>query len=209
MSAMTPASIVHAPRRWLRRLYDWTMHWADTPHAMAALFAIAFAESSVFPVPPDVLLIAIVAANAGRWLSAPALCTIGSVLGGMLGYLIGHAFMATIGQAIVDFYQAQPYWDRVVEMYTGVWGVWFLAAATFTPIPFKVATIAAGATGMAFWPFVVVCIIGRGARFFLVSGILRLFGQRVRATIERNFDLAALAFLVLLVGGFAAIRLLG
>lgn len=209
MSTMTPASIVHAPRRWLRGLYDWTMHWADTPHAMAALFAIAFAESSVFPVPPDVLLIAIVAANAGRWLSAPALCTIGSVLGGMLGYLIGHAFMATLGQAIVDFYQAQPYWDRVVEMYTGVWGVWFLAAATFTPIPFKVATIAAGATGMAFWPFVVVCVIGRGARFFLVAAILRLFGQRVRATIERNFDLAALAFLVLLVGGFAAIRLLG
>lgn len=195
-----------APRRWIRGLYDWTMRWADSPQSMTALFLIAVAESSVFPIPPDVLLIAMVAANPHHWLRAGALCTIGSVIGAVIGYYIGSAFMVAVGQPIVDFYQAQGAWDKVVELYRGTWGVWFLAAAAFTPIPYKVATIAAGATGMAFWPFVVVSILGRGARFFLVSAILRVFGARVRATIERHFDLAALLFLVLLLGGFLVLR---
>lgn len=196
------------PRRWLRGLYDWTLHWAETPHALAALFLIAVAESSVFPIPPDVLLIAIVAANAARWVTAAALCMLGSVLGAMIGYLIGHAFMATVGQAIVDFYRAQAHWDQVVALYNGTWGIWFLLAAAFTPIPFKVATIAAGATAMPFWPFVFVSLLGRASRFFLVAATLRLFGPPVRRVIEQHFDLAALAFFALLVGGFVALRYL-
>jgi membrane protein YqaA with SNARE-associated domain len=192
--------------RWLRRLYDWTMKWADTPHALWALFLIAVAESSVFPIPPDVLLIAIVASNTERWLKAAALCSVGSVLGAMLGYAIGWGFMATLGQAVVDFYQAQHYWDRVVSLYQGEWGVWFLAAAAFTPIPYKVATIAAGATLMPFVPFVLVSLIGRAARFFLVAALLRVFGGAVRSTIEKNFDLAAALFMLLLVGGFVTLR---
>lgn len=205
---MALPAFIDAPRRLLRRLYDWTMHWADTPHGLAALFLIAFVESSVFPIPPDVLLIAIVASNQRRWLSAAALCTIGSVTGALLGYGIGYAFMATLGQPIIDFYGAQHHWERVVTLYNGEWGVWFLAAAAFTPIPYKVATIAAGATHMALVPFVLVSILGRAGRFFLVAVILRLFGASVRRTLERNFDLAALAFLVLLVAGFAVIKLL-
>ncbi len=197
---------LNAPRRWLRATYDWTMHWADSPHAMWALFLIAVAESSVFPIPPDVLLIAIVASNPKRWLTAPLLCTIGSVIGAVGGYLIGEGFMATLGQRIVEFYHAERHWQTVVEMYRGEFGIWFLAAASFTPIPYKVATIAAGATGMPFWPFIVVSFIGRGARFFLVSAILRVAGPRIRATLERNFDMAALAFLVLLVGGFLVLK---
>ena len=181
------------------------MHWADTPQSMTALFAIAIIESSIFPIPPDVLLIAIVAANPARWLSAAGTCSVGSVIGAGLGYLIGSGFMATLGQLIIDFYAAQGQWDRVVEIYTGVWGVWFLAGAAFTPIPFKVATIAAGATGMAFWPFLIVSCLGRAGRFFLVAAVLRVFGARVRRTLERNFDLAALVFFLLLVGGFAVI----
>jgi membrane protein YqaA with SNARE-associated domain len=192
--------------RWLRQLYDWTMKWADTPQSLWALFLIAFAESSVFPIPPDVLLIAIVASNTGRWLSAAAICTLGSVFGAMLGYAIGWGFMATLGQAIVDFYQAQHYWDRVVGLYQGEWGVWFLAAAAFTPIPYKVATIAAGATLMPFVPFVLVSMLGRAGRFFLVAALLRVFGGAVRSTIERNFDLAAALFMVLLVGGFVVLK---
>ena len=199
---------IHAPRRWLRALYDWTMRWADTPQSLWALFAIAFAESSFFPIPPDVLLIAIVASNTRRWLTAAAICTVGSVTGAMLGYVIGWSFMATLGQPIVDFYQAQHYWDRVVTLYRGTWGIWFLAAAAFTPIPYKVATIAAGATGMAFVPFVFVSMIGRAGRFFLVSAILRVFGAKVRAVLERNFDLAALIFMALLVGGFVVVKYL-
>ena len=200
--------ILHAPRRWLRELYDWTMHWADTPVSLAALFAIAVAESSIFPIPPDVLLIAIVTANSHRWLQAAGLCAAGSVIGAAIGYVIGSAFMAAAGQPIIDFYGAQTQWSQVVEIYTGIWGVWFLTGAAFTPIPFKVATIAAGATGMAFWPFLLASLVGRSARFLLVAAILRVCGGRVRHTIERHFGLAALLFFVLLLGGFFAIRAL-
>jgi membrane protein YqaA with SNARE-associated domain len=198
--------MLDTPRRWLRQLYDWTLGWSETPQALSALFLIALAESSVFPIPPDVLLIAIVAARPDTWLLSAGLCTAGSVVGAGIGYVIGATFMATVGQPIVDFYGAQAHWDEVVRLYRGEWGVWFLAAAAFTPIPFKVATIAAGATAMPFWPFVLVCIIGRAGRFFLVSAILRAFGAPVRRTLEKHFDLAALIFLVLLVGGFVALR---
>lgn len=197
-----------APRRFIRRLYDWTLHWAETPHAVTALALIAALESSVFPIPPDVLLIAIVAATPDRWWKAAALCTLGSVVGAVGGYAIGSALMATLGQAIVNFYGAQAHWDRVVELYTGTWGVWFLAAAAFTPIPYKVATIAAGATAMPFLPFVLVSIVGRAGRFFLVALILRIFGAPVRRTLEANFDTATLLFLVLFVGGFLVLRLM-
>jgi membrane protein YqaA with SNARE-associated domain len=183
------------------------MHWADTPQALGAIFLIAVVESSVFPIPPDVLLIAIVASSARLWIRAATLCAVGSVLGAAGGYLIGHAFMATAGQAIVEFYNAQHHWAKVVELYNSEWGIWFLAAAAFTPIPYKVATIAAGATGMAFLPFLLVSLVGRSARFFLVAGLLRLFGPAIRRTLEKNFDLAALAFLVLLVGGFLVLKL--
>jgi membrane protein YqaA with SNARE-associated domain len=194
------------PRRWLRALYDWTLRWAESQQALTALFLIALVESSVFPIPPDVLLIAIVAARPASWLLAATLCALGSAVGAVIGYAIGAGFMATIGQPIVDFYGAQPSWDRVVAMYTGTWGVWFLAAAAFTPIPFKVATIAAGATQMPFVPFLIVCTIGRASRFVLVAAILRVFGAEVRRRLEAHFDLAALLFLVLLVGGFLVLR---
>ena len=198
--------IVTAPLRWMRALYDWVIRWSESRHARTALFFLSLAEASFFPIPPDVLLIAIVAASPRLWVRSAALCTIGSVIGAGGGYLIGTAFMATLGQRIVEFYNAQHHWAKVVELYNGEWGIWFLAAAAFTPIPYKVATIAAGATGMAFVPFLLVSILGRGARFFLVAGLLRLFGPAIRRTLEKNFDLAALAFLVLLVGGFLALK---
>jgi membrane protein YqaA with SNARE-associated domain len=204
----TALAVLNAPRRWLRGIYDWTMHWAETPQSLVALLLIAFAESSFFPIPPDVLLIAIVAAAPRTWFRAAALTTLGSVAGAGLGYAIGHGLMATVGQSIVDFYHAQRHWDRVVEVYNGTWGIGFLAAAAFTPIPYNVATIAAGATHMPLVPFILVSIIGRGARFFLVAAILRVFGAPVRRTLEKNFDLAALAFLLLLVGGFLVVKVL-
>jgi membrane protein YqaA with SNARE-associated domain len=200
--------MLETPRRWLRSLYDWTIHWADSGQALPALFVIALVESSVFPIPPDVLLIAIVAARPARWVAAASVCAAGSLVGAALGYAIGTAFMATLGQPIVDFYGAQAHWERVVQLYTGEWGYWFLAAAAFTPIPFKVATIAAGATGMAAVPFLAVSGLGRAGRFFLVSGLLRLFGAPVRRTIEQHFDAVALLFLALLVGGFVVLRAL-
>lgn len=190
-----------------RALYDWTLRWAESPQALTALFLVALVESSVFPIPPDVLLIAIVAARPQAWLLAAAACTAGSAIGASLGYAIGAGFMVTLGQPIIDFYGAQAHWDRVVELYNGEWGVWFLAVAAFTPIPFKVATISAGATQMAFVPFVVVSLIGRAARFLIVATILRAFGAEVRRQLERHFDTATLLFLVLLIGGFLVLRL--
>jgi membrane protein YqaA with SNARE-associated domain len=202
------AGALNMPRRWARGLYDWTIKWAESPQSLWALFLIALIESSVFPIPPDVLLIAIVAAAPGNWLLAASICSLGSLVGAAAGYAIGFGFMAGIGDRIVEFYGAQHHWDRVVAIYTGPWGVWFLAAAAFTPIPFKVATIAAGATGMAFIPFLIVSGLGRAGRFFLVAAVLRAFGAPVRRVLEKHFDAAALIFFVLLVGGFLAIRAL-
>ena len=203
----TIVTLTAPPRRWARGLYDWTLHWAQTPQSLTALFFIALIESSVFPIPPDLLLIAIVAARPGVWLRAAGLCAMGSLVGAAIGYAIGDLFMTSVGDHIIAFYQAEEAWGRFVEL-ANAWGIWFLAAAAFTPIPFKVATIASGATGLAFVPFLVVSLAGRAARFFLVAALLWLFGPTIRRTIEQHFDLAALLFLILLVGGFAVLRLL-
>ena len=198
-------STIDAPRWLLRRAYDWTIHWADTPQGLIALFFIALAESSFFPIPPDVLLIAIVAARPARWIRAAAVCSAGSFSGAAIGYAIGSLLMATVGEPIISFYGAQHHWDRFVVL-ADTWGSWFLAAAAFTPIPFKVATIASGAIEMPFGPFLGISLIGRAARFFMVAITLRLFGARIRQTIERNFDVASVLFFVLLIGGFLLLR---
>ena len=200
-------SNVDVPRTWLRRAYDWTIHWADTPQGLAALFLIAIAESSFFPIPPDVLLIAIVATRPSRWVVAAGLCSGGSFLGAAIGYAIGFGLMATVGDPIIGFYGAEHHWDRFVAL-ADAWGTWFLAAAAFTPIPFKVATIASGAIEMPFLPFLGISLVGRAARFFLVAAVLRLFGAPIRRTLEQNFDLASLLFVALLVGGFLVLRVL-
>lgn len=198
-------TIVDVPRRWVRQAYDWTIHWADTPQGLVALFLIALTESSIFPVPPDVLLIAIVVANPLRWLVAAATCSVGSLIGAWIGYAIGSGLMVTVGQPIIDFYGTQHSWDRFVAL-AEIWGTWFLAAAAFTPIPFKVATIASGAIGMPIGPFLTVSLIGRTVRFLLVAGLLRVFGVRIRQSLDQNFDWAALLFFVLLIGGFLVLR---
>ena len=198
-------TILTAPRLLLRRLYDWTIRWADSSQALAALFGIALAESSFFPIPPDVLLIAIVATHPTLWLRAAVTCATGSLVGAAIGYGIGSGLMATVGQPIIDFYGASHHWDRFVGL-ADIWGIWFLAVAAFTPIPFKVATIASGAIAMPFAPFLFVSLLGRAGRFFLVAAILRLFGARIRQTIEAHFDLASLIFAALLISGFLILR---
>ncbi len=183
------------------------MKWSETSHALTALFLIALAESSVFPIPPDVLLITIVAAKPTRWLFATVTCLIGSIVGAAFGYGIGYGLMVTVGQPIIDFYGAHQHWDQVVRLYNGPVGLWFLAIATFTPIPFKVATIAAGSTSMPIGQFLLISFIGRGARFSLVAITIRLFGAHIRSVLERYFDFFAGLFLILLLGGFLALKL--
>lgn len=126
----------------------------------------------------------------------------------MFGYLIGYGLYESVGQHIIEFYRAGEYWERVRSAYQGEVGVWFLAIAAFTPIPYKVATIAAGATEMPFIPFVFVSMIGRSARFFLVGGSIYLFGPRVKSFIDRYFDILSIVFFVLLILGILAIKLL-
>lgn len=204
MSSTTTATAVW---RIHRRLYDWVLHWAESPHSLAALFLLAFAESSFFPIPPDVLLIALVLGSTHRWLTFAALCTLGSVLGGIAGYAIGMFLMDTVGVKVIDFYNAQPYYEKVALWYQQ-YDFWIVFAAAFTPIPYKVFTIASGALHMNLLGFVLASAVGRGARFFLVAGLLRLVGEPMRRFIDKYFDWLALAFAVLLIGGFAAIKYL-
>ncbi|MEZ5404271.1 MAG: YqaA family protein [Bryobacteraceae bacterium] len=200
-----PAAPVSYGWRIHRRLYDWVLHWALTPHALIALFALSFAESSFFPVPPDVLLIALVLGSTHRWFLFAGICTLGSVLGGMAGYGIGMFLMDTVGARVIDFYHAQAYYDKVSEWYRQ-YDFWIVFAAAFTPIPYKVFTIASGAFHMNLLGFALVSALGRGARFFLVAGLLRLVGEPMRRFIDKYFDWLALAFVVLLGGGFALIK---
>ncbi len=191
-------------RRLHRRLYDWVLGWAQTPHGALALFLLAFAESSFFPVPPDVLLIALVLGALSRWWRFAAICTLGSVIGGLAGYGIGWGLMDAVGVRIIRFYQAENHFERVKELYLR-YDYWIVFIAAFTPIPYKVFTITSGAMHMNLLGFSLVSLVGRGARFFVVSGLLYFFGPTMKRFIDRYFDWLCVAFTVLLVGGFLLI----
>lgn len=184
----------------------WVESFAGKKHAFTALFLFAFVEASFFPIPPDVLLIPIALALPRRSFLAALWCTIGSAIGGMFGYLIGYSFMETVGMKIINFYNAYDVWKQVVQTFNSEVGLWFLAGAAFTPIPYKVATIAAGATQMSFLPFVVISVLGRGARFFLVGALFFFVGPPVKVFIDKYFEKLAFAFLLLLFGGFLVIK---
>jgi len=190
-----------------RRLYDWVLHWADTPYGAPALFLLSFAESSFFPIPPDVLLIALVLGGRRRWFKFAAICTAGSVAGGIAGYGIGIGLMDTLGQRIIVLYHAEEYYQTVTRWYE-TYDYWIVFIAAFTPIPYKVFTIASGAFHMNLVAFCAVSAAGRGARFFMVAVLLYAFGAPMKRFIDRYFDWLALAFGVLLIGGFAVIKLL-
>jgi membrane protein YqaA with SNARE-associated domain len=204
---MSTAPTAAVASRWRihRRLYDWVLHWAHTPHGAVALFLLAFAESSFFPIPPDVLLIALVLGSLRRWMLFAGVCTAGSVLGGIAGYGIGYFLMDTVGARLIEFYHAQAYYQKVAQWYQ-LYDFWIVFTAAFTPIPYKVFTIASGAFQINIAGFMLASLVGRGARFFLVAGLLRAFGEPVRRFIDKYFDWLALAFVVLLAAGFAIIR---
>lgn len=193
----------------LRRLYDWTLHWAETKWATLALAIVAFVESSFFPIPPDVLLMAMSFAQPTRWWQHALVCTLGSVAGGVLGWYIGYALFETVGVRIIEFFQYQEAYQLVGEYYRENAFLYILGAA-FTPIPYKVFTIAAGVFhGQVGLPVLIAAsFLGRGGRFFLVAILIRLFGARVKPLLEKHFDLLALLFFVLLVLGFFAVRFL-
>lgn len=191
----------------LRRLYDWTVGWAERPGGAWALFFIAVAESSVFPVPPDVLLIALCVGLPSASFRFALICSVGSVLGGVIGWLIGRGAWHLVQGFFIPWVFSQAAFDHVQSLYQANAFVAILTAA-FTPIPYKVFTVAAGVLDVSLATLVAASVLGRSARFFLVGAVIYVFGARVRHLIDRYFDLFTWALLVLGVAGFLAVRYL-
>jgi len=189
----------------LQPLYDRTMSLAGHRHATWALAAIAFVESSIFPIPPDVLLIPmILAARSRAWVLA-AICTLASVAGGYLGYAIGYGLYESAGLAILEFYGATAKFAEFQALYNE-WGAWIVMMAGLTPFPYKVITIASGVTQLDPVVFGIASALSRGLRFFVEAALLWHFGPPIRDWIESNLKLAATLFFVLLFGGFLVLR---
>lgn len=198
----------------LRKLYDWVLHWAETPYGPIALFILAFAESSFFPIPPDALLIALVLGATSRAFMLALNCTIASVLGALLGYTIGHFLWWTPSNEFTSiamfFFNNIPGFTEklffdVQKMYDK-YDFWIVFTAGFTPIPYKVITISSGAFNINLLMFIVASVISRGARFFLVAFLIWKFGPQIRTFIDKYFNWLAVAFTILLIGGFVAIK---
>ncbi|MBW0157194.1 YqaA family protein [Sedimentimonas flavescens] len=191
----------------IRGLYDWTMGLASHRHAIWALAAVAFIESSVFPIPPDVLLIPMVLAMPWRAFQFAAVATVASVLGGCLGYLIGYGFMDAVGHPILEFYGKSGQFDELAQRFNE-YGGWAVLIAGVTPFPYKVITIFSGATHLSLPLFIGVSILARALRFVIVAALLWKFGAPIRDFIERRLGLVFTVFVVGLLGGFYVLRYL-
>ena len=191
----------------LQRLYARTLYIAAGPHALMALMAVAFAESSFFPIPPDILLIPMILARPrGAWRLA-ALCTLASVAGGLLGYAIGYFLFDAIGRPILQYNHAMAGYEALKAGFAQ-WGVWIIIVKGMTPIPYKLVTIASGAVQFSLVSFIGASIISRSLRFFLVAALLWQFGDAAREFIERRLMMVTTLFAVALIGGFVALRYL-
>lgn len=192
----------------LRRLYDWTLSLSAKPHAPWALAAISFAESSFFPVPPDALLVPMCLARRDRCFVFALICTVASVVGGVFGYAVGYFLMETLGLWIISLY---GFSDQVASFQASYreHGLLILIIGGLTPFPYKVVTIASGAAHFDIIVFILASTVTRGARFFLVAGLLWWFGPAIRGFIERRLKLVAWAFLAALIAGFIAVTYLG
>jgi len=191
----------------LRRLYDWTMGLAARRNAMSALAVVSFVESSIFPIPPDVLIVPMVLAQRKRAFRIAAVATIASVLGGLAGYGIGALLYETVGRWIIELYKADA---QFAEFRTAFqeWGWWLVVMGGFTPFPYKVITIASGAGGLDLATFMLASLVSRGGRFYLEAWLLWRFGPPIRGFIEGNLAWLTALFFALLVGGFLAIKYL-
>jgi membrane protein YqaA with SNARE-associated domain len=181
------------------------LHWANTPYGTPALFVLAVAESSFFPVPPDVLLIALALGVPTRAFRFALICAAGSVLGGVAGYGIGYFGYEAVGKPIIDFYHGQAVMAKVEDLYNQ-YGFWGVLVAAVTPIPYKVFTISSGFFRFEFGSFMVASIIGRSFRFFLVAGLIWKFGPPIKSFIDRYFNALCIIFVILLIGGFVLLK---
>ncbi|HEX2150751.1 MAG TPA: YqaA family protein [Stellaceae bacterium] len=191
----------------LQRLYARTLEIASGPHALAAMLVISFAESSFFPIPPDVLLIPMMLARPSQAWRLAALCTISSVAGGVFGYAIGYFAYETVGRPVLEFYNAMQHYDTL-KVGFNEWGLWIVVIGGFTPVPYKLVTIASGVAQFDLLSFIAASIASRGGRFFLLAALLWWFGDFAREFIERRLALVTTVFAVLLVAGFVVLRYL-
>lgn len=191
----------------LQKTYDWMMDKAAHRHAIWWLAAISFIESSIFPIPPDVMLIPLVLAAPTRWFSIAVICTVSSVLGGYLGYAIGYFFMESVGTAILAAFHLAEKYDSF-KLLADQYGVWVIIVKGATPIPYKLVTIAAGGLKFDLAQFTFASIIARGMRFFLIAALLWKFGPPIRDFVERRLKLVTTVAVLLLIGGFAVLKLL-
>lgn len=189
----------------IRKIYDWTIRLSETKQAVWALAAIAFIESSVFPLPPDLLLIPMCIAERKKSFVYATICTVSSVMGGLLGYAIGYYAFETWGHKILDFYGLLKGFDDMKARYDE-YGGWIILAKGMTPIPFKILTILSGVLHLDLHVFILSSIGARAMRFYLVAGLLWKFGAPVRVFIEKHLGWMTLGFLILLIGGFVAIK---
>ncbi len=198
----------------LKRLYDWVLHWAETPYGAIALFILSFAESSFFPIPPDALLIALVLGARNKAFKLAANCTIASVLGALLGYAIGYYVWWSgpnqFSGVAMFFFNNIPSFNTAlfydVKSLYDQWNFWIVFTAGFTPIPYKVFTVTGGAFQINIFLFVLASILSRGARFYLVAFLIWKYGPQIKKFIDKYFDLLAIGFTVLLIGGFLVIK---
>lgn len=191
----------------LKRLYDWTLAMAQHPRALWALALVAFVESSVFPIPPDILMIPLIVARPKDAFKIAAIATLASVAGGMLGYYIGYGAFETIGKPVLEFYGKDAYFDEFAAKYNE-YGAWAVLIAGVTPFPYKVITILSGATALSLPVFIAASVCARALRFFIVAALLWKFGEPIRDFIEKRLGLMFTLFVILLVGGFAVVKYL-
>ena len=197
----------------IRKLYDWVLKWAETPYGLLALFILAFAESSFFPIPPDILLIALALGARKKSLYFALICSLASISGGLFGYGIGHYLWWEVsgytGIAYFFFNNIPGFSEQLfnaLQSQYDQYGFMIIFTAGFTPIPYKIFTISAGAFDINLLNFLIASTISRSARFFLVSGLIWKFGEPIRSFIDKYFNLLTILFTVLLIGGFILIK---
>lgn len=190
----------------VRKIYDAVIHLSTNKHALGWLFAVSFIESSFFPIPPDIMLIPMILAAPARAWRIAGIATVASVLGAYLGYVIGFYFFQMIAAPLLDFYGYLAKFNEFKDLYNE-YGALIVFGAGITPFPYKIITIASGVVHMNLIVFTVASIIARGMRFFLIAWLLKVYGERMRIFIEKNLGWLSVLFLVLLVGGFAVIKL--
>ncbi|MGE3164985.1 MAG: YqaA family protein [Planctomycetota bacterium] len=189
----------------MRRLYDWVLSWAETRYGTPALALVSFTESSFFPIPPDPLLMALSLGRPKRSAVYATICTVASVLGGLLGYWIGLEAFEYVGRPIVDFYGKHDIYQGLQAKFTE-YGFLTILTVALTPIPYKVFTIAAGSFHLDLPTFIAASILGRGLRFYAVGILIQCFGEPIRAFIDRYFEWLAVLFTVLLITGFLVLK---